>query len=134
MSENKIESDSDVPLIPDTTPTSLTTSSKNLLSSFVLNNPNEKNLVVTDEKSDQFDEKSIVAENDLNGNHLVITDENCGVDKDLTISKVEPSNEYESIIGSSYLDYLDELERTFHIVPKYEEEVEIIIKKVDKAV
>jgi len=126
MSENNIESDSDLPLARE--------HATNLFSSFVVNSPNDKELVVTYENGDQFDEESIVAENDLNGKHLVITDENCGVDKDLTISQVEPSNEYERIIGSSYLDYLDELERTCRVVPVYEEEVEIIIKKVNKVV
>ena len=76
------------------------------------------------------EEDSIVAKNDSNDNHLVETDKNDDqADKDLTISQVEPSNEYESIIESRYLDYLDELEKTFHIVPVYEKKFKIIIKK-----
>ncbi|MBA7639282.1 hypothetical protein ES703_46940 [subsurface metagenome] len=104
MSENNLESDSNLPLIPDITREHTLTPTTN-------------------------EESRIVAENDPNDHHLVITDKNGDVDKDHTMSQVELSDEYERIIGRRHLDYLDELGKTFHIVPVYEKKVKIIIKR-----
>jgi len=76
-------------------------------------------------------ENGIADETDFNGSDLAVNDEKSEqVEKDTTLSQAKQSNEeYVRLIGGLYLDYLDEMEKTFHAVPSKVEEIEIIIIK-----
>ena len=97
------------PRLPDTVST-------NNLGLTIVHPPNEEN--------------HIVAENDSEKNHLVVTDKNGDqVDKYTNLSQVELSDELERILGSRYLDSLDELDKTFYVPYLYKKKVKIIIKR-----